>query len=138
MCHVSTKDYQHYLVSLNSGYTWSDGVPVSLDDVFFTYNDILTDNNWAIPQLEQYTNVEVSNADDGQVLVTFPSASTDNTLFFTNFILPRHALFDTDLKSYQKLFAIEPVYNQCGRIMPQSTDPYSLVFDLSSCADSSL
>ena len=53
MCHVSTQDYQHYFVSLNSWHTRSDGVPVSLDDVFFTYNDILSHNIWDIPHLAQ-------------------------------------------------------------------------------------
>jgi len=138
MCHVSTPDYQQYFVSLNSWHTRSDGVPVSLDDIFFTYNDILTHNDRDIPHLAQYEKVIVSNTDNGKIQITFPTASTDNTLFFTNYILPRHALFDIDLKTYQKLFAIEPVYNQCARIMPQSTDQYSLVFDLSACKDSHL
>lgn len=138
MCHVTTKDYQHYSVSLNSGHTWSDGVPVSIEDVFYTYNDILSHNLWDIPHVAQYEEVKVSQENDGSLSVTFPTASADNTFFFTNYILPRHALFDADLGRYQKNFAIEPVYNKCARIMPQSTDQYSLVFDLSSCEDSHL
>lgn len=138
MCHVATKDYQTYAISLNSGHTRSDGVPVSLEDVFFTYNDILVHNLWGISYLDQYAEVQVSTTEDAKIQVVFPSPSVDNALFFTNFALPRHVLFDADIKTYQKVFAVEPVYNKCARIVPQTTDPYSLVFDLSSCEESSL
>ncbi len=138
MCHVITKDYQHYTVSLNSGNTWSDWVPVSMDDIFFSYNTVLSHNQRDIDQLKQYEEVKVKYAENWKINVTFPKASIDNTLFFTNFILPKHALTDVNLEQYQKNFAIEPVYNKCARIVPQATDQYSLVFDLSACSDSHL
>lgn len=138
MCHVTTKDYQHYFVSLNSWYTRSDGVPVSNNDIFYTYNDILSHNNWDISYIKQYKEVTVSQTDNGNIKVDFPIASVDNTLFFNNFILPRHALFDADIKKYQNNFAMNPIYNKCWRIVPQSTDQYSLVFDLSACDDTHL
>ncbi|NOZ44834.1 MAG: hypothetical protein GXP45_06965 [bacterium] len=108
-----------------------------MDDVFYTYNDVLSHNIRDINYLKQYDGVEVSHKNN-QITVKFPTASIDNTLFFNNFILPRHALLNANLKQYQNDFAIEPIYNKCAHIVPQSKDPYSLVFDLSACPDSHL
>jgi len=138
LCHVTTQDYKNYYISLISWHTWSDGVPVSLDDIFFSYNDVLSHNIWNIPALNKYGEIEVSQSNDGKLKVVFSQASIDNTLFFTNYVLPRHALFSADLTNYQKDFSITPVYTNCAHIMPQSTDQYSLVFDLSNCEDSYL
>jgi len=136
ICHVTSADYKTYYISLLSWHIWSDGVPLSLEDVFFTYNDLLKHNIWGIPSLNKYEKIEVSQTDDGKVKIIFPEASTDNNLFFTNYILPRHALFDSKLDWYQKKFSVEPVYTNCAHIMPQSTDQYSLIFDLGDCKES--
>jgi len=138
VCHVTSSDYQTYYISLLSWTIWSDWVPMSLEDVFFTYNDILKHNVWWIPTLNKYEQIEISQTEDGKVKVFFPESSTDNNVFFTNYILPRHALFDTKLDEYQKSFSIEPVYTNCAHIMPQNTDQYSLIFDLSNCPNSPL
>jgi len=52
--------------------------------------------------------------------------------------LPQHALIEPNLDMYQQSFAIEPVYNNCAKIKSQSTDQYSLIFDLSNCDNTNL
>jgi len=90
-----------------------------------------------LPYLEKYSNISVE-MDAGKLKVTFSNSSEDNTLFFTNYILPKHALISPNVEMYQQSFAIEPVYNNCAKIKSQSTDQYSLIFDLSDCKNTNL
>ena len=137
LCHVTTRDYKTYYVSVNSGDVWSDWVPFSIEDVYFTYNEIIKGNKLEIPALERYSSLDIAMEAD-QVKVTFKNSSQDNTQFFTNYILPKHALIEPNEAMYTQSFAIEPVYNNCAKIKPQTTDQDSLIFDLSNCADTSL
>lgn len=132
LCHVTTKDYKTYYITVSSGMIWSDWVPFSIDDVYFTYHDILQENKLWLSYLEKYSTIETTLEWD-KVQVVFKNSSQDNTSFFTNYILPKHALIDPSLEQYQQSFAIEPVYNNCAKIKSQSTDQYSLIFDLSNC-----
>lgn len=137
LCHVTTRDYKTYYVSIDTGTIWSDGVPFSIDDVYFTYNDILKENKLNIAYLDRYSTIQV-DMEWEKVKVTFKNVSQDNTTFFTNYILPKHALIEPNLDMYQQSFAIEPVYNNCAKIKSQSTDQYSLIFDLSNCDTTNL
>lgn len=137
LCHVKTSDYRTYTITLWSGNIWSDWVPLSINDIYFTYHDIIYKNILELKQLESYKNLEVV-LDWTQVRVTFTSATPDNTFFFTNYILPQHALVSPSLEYYKQSFAIEPVYNNCAKIMSQTKDQYSLIFDLSDCEDTKL
>ena len=137
LCHITTRDYKTYYVTVNSGDVWSDWVPFSIEDVYFTYNDIIKNNKLELPALERYSSLDIAMEAD-QVKVTFKNSSQDNTLFFTNYILPKHALVEPNQAMYTQSFALEPVYNNCAKIKTQTTDQDSLIFDLSNCADTSL
>lgn len=137
LCHVTTKDYKTYYVTVWSGMIWSDWVPFSIDDVYFTYHDILQENKLGLSYLEKYSTIETT-LDGDKVQVVFKNTSQDNTSFFTNYILPKHALIEPTLDQYQQSFAIEPVYNNCAKIKSQSTDQYSLIFDLSNCENTNI
>jgi peptide/nickel transport system substrate-binding protein len=137
LCHVTTRDYKTYYTTISSGHIWSDGVPLTIDDIYFTYNDIIKNNKLSIPYLESYSNIEVA-METNKLKVVFENSSEDNTLFFTNYILPKHALIDPNIEMYQQSFAIEPVYNNCAKIKSQSTDQYSLIFSLADCDNTNL
>jgi len=137
LCHITTRDYKTYIVTAKSWNVWSDWVPFSIEDVYFTYHDIIKENKLDISSLEKYSSLEVS-LDADQVKVVFKNSSQDNTLFFTNYILPKHALLEPNFDMYAQSFAIEPVHYGCARIKSQTTDQDSLIFDLSNCFDTSL
>jgi hypothetical protein len=69
----------------------SDGVAMSIDDVFFTYDEILRQNKWGIPALNIWNSISVA-LEDGKVNVSFPTATVENLNFFTNYLLPKHIL----------------------------------------------
>ncbi|MCX6823682.1 MAG: ABC transporter substrate-binding protein [candidate division SR1 bacterium] len=137
-CTVTTKDNQNYSINLNKGFIWSDGTPVSLEDIYFTYNEILRNNIWKLPLLNQYSDITIVKDVNNTLKVTFPNASSDNILFFTNYILPQHMLANSEVNDYTSLFAFKPVYSNCANLVSQSNDEYSLIFNLANCNQSNL
>lgn len=137
-CTVTTKDDQNYTVSLNKWFIWSDGTPVSLEDIYFTYNEILRNNIWKLPLLNQYATTTITKDANNTLKITFATKSSDNILYFTNYILPRHILINSDLNDYKSIFAFKPVYSNCANLVSQSNDEYSLVFNLVNCNQSNL
>lgn len=138
LCTVTTKDNKNYTVSLNKWFIWSDWTPVSLEDIYFTYNEILRNNMWKLSLLSQYTSVAITKDVNTTLKITFPTASSDNILFFTNYILPKHILINAELNDYKSLFAFKPVYTNCANLVSQSNDEYSLIFNLVNCNQSNL
>lgn len=137
VCNVSTTDNQTYEISLAKWIIRSDGTPVSIEDVFFTYENIIHQNKRKIKWLETYKNLKVEK-EANKLKVTFPTISIDNKIFFTNYILPRHILENTELQEYIGNFSIEPIYTNCANIVSQTTDQYSLIFNLVNCKDTNL
>ena len=61
--------------------------------------------------------------------------SSDNINFFTNAILPKHVVESMDLATYKNYFSLAPVTDGCAKIMPQTKDVNSLIFDVNACDD---
>lgn len=137
-CKVETKDNKTYTVYLMPGNIRSDGTPLSLDDILFTYQDIIINNKRWIKSLSAYKDISIKKESDSSLTVTFPSDSVDNKLFFTQYILPSHVLEDFDFQSYRELFSVQPIYTNCANIVSQTTDQYSLIFNLVNCSDTNL
>lgn len=138
LCEVTTKDNKTYTINLHKWFIWSDGTPISIEDIYFTYNNILRNNMWKLFSLTQYNTVVVEKDVNNALKVTFPSASSDNILFFTNYILPKHILINAELIDYKSIFAFNPVYSNCANLVSQSKDEYSLIFNLVNCPQSNL
>ena len=139
-CIVSTDDFQTYTIELSeNAWTWSDGTPVNLNDILFTYNTILSENYRDIPSLEGLNWIQVfPDSESNQITVTFAQPNVDNDIFFTNFILPSHILANQSLDSYIETFWAQPITSWCARLQPSLTDPTSTVFDLEWCEDTNL
>lgn len=141
-CKITTQDYQTYYVSLPAEpKVWSDGRPMSLDDIYFTYHKIISQNSWGIKALNSYQDVKVSREGTGEnekLKIIFPTSTTDNNLLFAYYILPKHVLEYAKLDTYRTIFAANPVTSACGKIAPKSSDEQSLVFDLTKCEQTHL
>ena len=135
LCKVYTEDDQNYILKIiDENAVWSDWTPVTIQDVFFTYDEILRQNRREIPSLNTRNSVSVS-LEDNKVKVVFPTVSSDNMNFFVSSILPKHIVENMDLETYKNYFSLDPVTNGCAKIMPQTTDINSLIFDVNSCSD---
>lgn len=138
MCRVYTEDNQRFVVALNKWFIWSDGTPVSIEDLYFTYNDIIRTNKRNISWLNSYKDIIITKEADNKLTVSFPTPSKDNIFFFSHYIVPEHILRAYDLENYKKLFGVRPVYTNCANVVTDSVDPYSLIFNLANCQDSNL
>jgi len=135
LCKVYTEDDQNYVVKiLDENAIWSDWSKVNIDDVFFTYDEIIRKNRREIQSLNIWDSIVVA-LEDGKIKVTFPTISSDNMNFFTNAILPKHVVDSMDLDAYKDYFSLSPVTNWCASIMSQTKDVNSLIFDLNDCKD---
>ena len=110
----------------------SDGVAVTIDDVFFTYDEIIRQNRRGISSLNIWDSVTVS-LENGRVTVSFPTVNPDNINFFTNYLLPKHILQNTSLDEYITNFSLAPIGNGCANILKENKDINSLIFDVNRC-----
>lgn len=133
VCKVLTQDNKTFVVSLNTTGSRSDGTPVSIEDVLFTYQDIIKENFRDIPNLRNFQKVDIEKLSEDSLRVTFPGASVDNFNFFTNYILPKHKLKGAGLNYYLTEFKAEPVTSNCASIKAGQADESSLVFDVENC-----
>lgn len=137
ICDVKTSDNQAYSLSLSGDTIWSDGAPMSMDDIVFTYDDVIIKNKWWLKWLSIYKDIKISRENPKELKLVFPTASADNKLFFTNYILPKHILQGFDLQNYKDVFSAQPTYTNCANIA-QTSDQYSLIFNLLNCKESHL
>lgn len=138
LCTVQTKDNKLFTITIHPGTIRSDGTPLSLDDILFTYQDIIIKNKRWIKTLTPYKDITITKESDSSLQVSFPTPSIDNKLFFTQYILPQHILKNFDFQSYRELFAVQPIYTNCANIVSQTSDQYSLIFNLVNCTNTNL
>jgi ABC-type transport system substrate-binding protein len=112
---------------------WSDGTPISIDDLLFTYDTIIKSNSWSISSLQSRNKIDIAKINDKKLRISFPSSSIDNGLFFLYEILPFHVLKSVGINEYISLFSSKPVTSSCGRLELQTKDRNSLLVDLKDC-----
>ena len=133
LCKVYTDDDQNYILKIiDEDAVRSDWRKVSIDDVFFTYDEIIRKNRRWISSLNAWSSISVS-LEDGKVRVSFPTVSRDNMNFFVNAILPKHIVDTMDLNTYKNYFSLALVTDWCAKILPQTKDVNSLIFDVNAC-----
>jgi len=137
VCDVQTSDNQTYSLSISGNAIWSDWTPMSMDDIAFTYDDVIVKNKWELKWLNLYKDIKITRENPNELKLVFPTASADNKLFFTNYILPKHILQGFDLQNYKDAFSVQPTYTNCANIA-QTSDQYSLIFNLLNCKDTHL
>lgn len=138
LCTVITNDNKTFLVELkDDAGNRSDGAPVSINDLVFTFEWVMQKNIWDLPQYKGNANVVIQKSSSDTLTVTFPQASKENMSFFTDFILPSHILKWQTRDDYIKTFPTNLVTNGCAQLT-NSRDQKSLIFDLTDCKNTRL
>ena len=116
-----------YIFKLKDGLKWHDGQPVTADDVFFTFHDIVMDQSFPNEILKAaFLGVQVLQLDDMTIKFVLEKP---NTFFVTNFvtgILPKHIL--------DGVSASEILINDFNK-KPIGTGPYMVTDAVESFAD---
>ncbi len=102
-----------YTFVLHDGLTWHDGEPVTADDVYFTYHDIIQHPEFENPILKSsFSGVTVEQIDEKTITMTL---NETNSFFFTQLtvgLLPQHILSEvpvTELDTHE--FNQNPIGN---------------------------
>ena len=72
LCEVTTQDYENFVITVPAKHTWSDNEPVTIEDVYFTYSNILQENRRSREQLATYKNITIE-VDGSQLRIKFNS-----------------------------------------------------------------
>ena len=106
---TASEDGRKWTVKLRDGLKWSDGEPITNEDVIFTANLI---KNPAVSTIygANLANVKVSETEDGAVLFDLPSSYADFMSALNFPLVPKHILGSTDPKTLiENSFSNAPV-----------------------------
>jgi len=88
-----SEDKKTYKFTLKDNIKWHDGEPLTIDDVYFTYHDVIENVDFPNQPLQaNFAGVDIKKVDDKSIVFTL---SSPNSFFITNTnvgILPKHLL----------------------------------------------
>lgn len=88
---VISEDSKEFIFRIKEGNFWSDGNPISLADVLFTYKNIIQNSQFTNKALQsQFNKIEINQSRDNEITVTLPAANSFFIEMFTLGILPKH------------------------------------------------
>ncbi|MCL4405709.1 MAG: ABC transporter substrate-binding protein, partial [Firmicutes bacterium] len=121
-----SEDKMTYHFTLKPGLLWHDGQPLTADDVYFTFHDIIQSPAFQNPVLKlDFDGVEIKEIDAQNIEFKLKKP---NAFFITNMnvgILPKHVLADTPVDELPtSQFNVKPVGSG-----PYKVDPALEIFD---------
>ncbi|MBS8121918.1 hypothetical protein [Candidatus Vampirococcus lugosii] len=135
LCNIKTSNFRVFEISVKEGKKWNDGTPITNDDIFFTYNELIKNNIRNISSLNSFSNLEIQDQGDF-IKIIFPNGSKDNEIFLSNFILPRHLLKGKDVTYYVENYSNNPIGSNCATFRQSTSDKDSIIFDMNNCDES--
>lgn len=94
--HTLSSDQRTYTFKIKDGVKWHDGVPVTADDVIFTFRDVLQNENFPNPALaSDFFDVLITKIDDQTVTMTLQKKYAFFIYNTSIGLLPKHILGDT-------------------------------------------
>lgn len=106
---TASEEGKVWKVRLRENLKWSDGEPLTIDDVLFTIGLV---QNPAVPTVygSNLSGVKVSVDETGEIVFTLPSAYADFAVALEIPIVPKHELEDAELKTLvEDDFSLAPV-----------------------------
>ena len=133
LCEVSTNDRKTFYVKITGDNYWSDGRKITLDDVFFTYNDVIKNNSFNLWNPIPNNLLDVEKLSWNTLKVVFSDTTVNNWSFFKQPILPKHILFWATKDFYVLDFIKNFVNSTCVKIDSKSNFKTTIVLDYKNC-----
>ncbi|MBR2709332.1 hypothetical protein IKE98_03340 [Candidatus Saccharibacteria bacterium] len=94
----ASEDGKVWTITIRDDYKWSDGEPITRDDVLFTLGLV---KNPAVNTAydANLANVKVTEGENGEIVFTLPTSYADFISALTIPVLPKHVLGDSDPKT---------------------------------------
>lgn len=101
--HTLSEDKLVYTFTLKNGIVWQDGEEITADDVYFTYVDVVQNENFKNPILKSnFQGVKIEELNSRTLTFTL---NAPNSFFYSELtlgILPKHVLQDTEIADLDK------------------------------------
>jgi len=132
LCSVKTSDHKTYIVTLNWNNYWTSWRKITLDDVYFTYNDIIKNNslNLDYPIVNDLKSIV---KDWNNIKIVFNQSSINNNVFFQNYILPENILKNADKNFYISNYSQRNINSTCVSLDLKSNFKSNLILNYSKC-----
>ncbi len=100
-----------YTFVLRSDALWHDGKPVTVDDLLFTFKDVIQDPGFHNPILKNaFEGVKIEKTGVQTIVFTLPKANSYFPSNLTVGILPKHLLENTPIANFEKsAFGLHPI-----------------------------
>lgn len=134
LCTIKTNDNKTFVVSLSWTNYRSDWTLISLDDIYFTYKNVIQDNSLQLAS-QAPNSVESITKNENNITLTFQDPSVNNNWFFTNYILPAHILKDKTKDYYTSEYFNKFVNSTCVTLNPKSDFKNNIILDFKDCPD---
>lgn len=94
-----SEDQLTYTFTLKDNVTWHDGAPLTAEDVYFTYSDLIQNQNFPNQLIQDnFKGVDIEKIDDKTITFTLDEP---NNFFISNMnvgIVPKHILGERDVR----------------------------------------
>jgi len=132
LCIVKTNDNKTYVVSMTWNNYWKDWTKITLNDVFFTYNDIIKNNSLNLDN-PVANNLKSIKKQNNTIIVTFNQVSINNINFFKNYILPKNVLENSTKNYYVLNYSKQNINSTCVNLDLKSDFTHNVILDYSKC-----
>lgn len=134
ICSINTNDDKKFVVKLTWDNYWSDGRKITLDDIYFTYENIIRKNSLNLSK--QIPN-DVKNIEkkEDSLIVQFNNESVNNKEFFKSYILPKHILNWRDKDFYKDFFTKNFINSTCVKLSYKSDFKKNIILNYKDCDD---
>ena len=127
--HTLDESKKIYTFTLKEGIAWQDGQPVTADDVYYTYHDVIQSPDFENPILKSiFLGENIEKVDEKTIKMTLQEP---NSFFFTQLtvgLLPQHILKEVPIKELDS-----NEFNQ----LPIGNGPYQVISPYEKASDES-
>ena len=96
-----SEDAKSFVFRIKENQFWSDGQPITIEDVLFTYKNVIQNINFTNKFLySQFSSVNLSHSRENEMTVEIPSSNSFFIDLFTLPILPKHIYKQIQLIDY--------------------------------------
>lgn len=134
LCDVKTYDNKTFIVSLTWDNYWKDNRKITLDDIYFTYYDIIKNNSLKLIRPVP-NNILTIKKNDDNIKITFAFSSVNNIEFFKNLILPAHILSWKTKAYYIWEYLKNFVNSTCVNLNNKSDFVNNIILNYKNCKD---
>lgn len=106
-----SRDGRSYTLKLRPNIFWHDETPLTVDDIFFTFRDVIQDPGFRNPILKnEFEGVTVESPAENTITFTLSRPNAYFLSYITVGIVPKHLLLDTPIASLDRAqFGIRPI-----------------------------